>query len=366
MANNEFKPFATAAGANVTSQSEWENLPALFSGFTSGKASSAQINKAVRQASVIASVVAQFIADTNDSDVLDNGNIVALQQSLLLALQKNAASNIPVASTTTAGIVQLSSATSSDSELLAATSKAVKTANDNANGRVPSGRTVNGKALSVDIALSAGDVGALDAATADSRYLPALSPSILHATELDGACFLIARKLDDTDDWYVGRGSDSSDNITLRSYILDTELMLRSASIAINKPLLIEGALAYTSNNPPPLTRVWVSGEYTPVINTPTILNHGLVDIDPLRCSVDVLLKCVNANNGYNVGDFAVGWGMHPSANAALSPMPVLSATQIQLNTGGYHTGIYLMPKSSGSSAEAVLSDWRYVFRIFY
>ncbi|MFJ5441766.1 hypothetical protein [Pectobacterium sp. CHL-2024] len=243
---------------------------------------------------------------------------------------------------------------------------AAANANANANGRVPSGRTVNGKALSADIALGAGDVGALDAATADSRYLPALSPSILHATVLNGACFFIARKLDDTDDWYVGRGSDSSDNITLRSYILDTELMLRSASIAINKPLLIEGALAYTSNNPPPLTRVWVSGEYTPVINTPTILNHGLVDIDPLRCRVDILLKCVNANNGYNVGDFAVGWGMHPSANAALSPMPVLSATQIQLNTGGYHTGIYLMPKSSGSSAEAVLSDWRYVFRIFY
>ncbi|AFR03303.1 phage tail protein [Pectobacterium carotovorum] len=136
MANNEFKPFATAAGANVTSQSEWESLPALFSGFTSGKASSAQINKAVRQASVIASVVAQFIADTNDADVLDNGNIVALEQSLLLALQKNAASNIPVASTTAAGIVRLSNATSSDAETLAATPFAVRSVMQNADGRL--------------------------------------------------------------------------------------------------------------------------------------------------------------------------------------------------------------------------------------
>ncbi|MFJ5452932.1 phage tail protein [Pectobacterium jejuense] len=136
MANNQFKPFATAAGANVTPQSDWENLPALFSGFTSGKASSAQINKSVRQASVIASVVAQFIADTNDADVLDDGNTAALQQLLLLAIQKAATSNIPAASTTQAGIVKLSSATASDDETLAATPRAVHSAMQNADGRL--------------------------------------------------------------------------------------------------------------------------------------------------------------------------------------------------------------------------------------
>ena len=36
------------------SQEEWEALPALLSGFTAGKASSAQINKVIRQASFIA------------------------------------------------------------------------------------------------------------------------------------------------------------------------------------------------------------------------------------------------------------------------------------------------------------------------
>ncbi|EFG1984398.1 phage tail protein [Escherichia coli] len=64
------------------------------------------------------------------------------------------------ATTARKGIVQLSSATNSDSETLAATPKAVKAANDNANGRVPSGRKVNGHALSSDIKLSPEDVNA--------------------------------------------------------------------------------------------------------------------------------------------------------------------------------------------------------------
>ncbi|MGJ0637456.1 hypothetical protein [Xenorhabdus bovienii] len=42
-------------------------------------------------------------------------------------------------------------------------------ANSNANGRVPDGRKVNGKALTNDIALNAGDVGAYSRAETDSR-----------------------------------------------------------------------------------------------------------------------------------------------------------------------------------------------------
>ena len=62
------------------------------------------------------------------------------------------------ATTAQKGIVQLSSATDSTSEALAATPKAVKAANDNANGRVPSGRKVNGRALSSDISVTAQDI----------------------------------------------------------------------------------------------------------------------------------------------------------------------------------------------------------------
>ncbi len=69
------------------------------------------------------------------------------------------------ASMTKKGIVQLSSATNSTSETLAATPKAVKAANDNANGRVPSNRKVNGKALTADITLTPKDIGTLNSVT---------------------------------------------------------------------------------------------------------------------------------------------------------------------------------------------------------
>lgn len=69
------------------------------------------------------------------------------------------------ATTAQKGIVQLSSATDSDSEAFAATPKAVKvandnakSANDNANGRVPSGRKVNGHALTEDIIITSQDI----------------------------------------------------------------------------------------------------------------------------------------------------------------------------------------------------------------
>ncbi|PHM73718.1 phage tail protein [Xenorhabdus kozodoii] len=74
------------------------------------------------------------------------------------------------------GFVILSNAVDSHSETQAATPKAVKAAYDlakaadnNANGRVPAGRKVNGKALSADISLSAGDVGAYAKGETDAR-----------------------------------------------------------------------------------------------------------------------------------------------------------------------------------------------------
>ncbi|WP_213705527.1 tail fiber protein, partial [Citrobacter freundii] len=56
------------------------------------------------------------------------------------------------------GLVKLSSATDSSSESLAATPKAVKAANDNANGRVPSERKVNGHSLTGDISVTSQDI----------------------------------------------------------------------------------------------------------------------------------------------------------------------------------------------------------------
>lgn len=89
MAKNNFKPFATAANANVTAQADWESLPALLSGFTAGKASSAQINKALRQASFIAAALAQYTSDNTGDDVLDDGDQAAFIAKMAAAFGKD-------------------------------------------------------------------------------------------------------------------------------------------------------------------------------------------------------------------------------------------------------------------------------------
>ncbi|HBR2513631.1 TPA: hypothetical protein L9S33_000477 [Klebsiella pneumoniae] len=82
MPTNDFKAFATGNGANVISQADYLAIAALVSGFSSGKASSAQVNKALRQATVMANVLAQFIADSANVDVLDDGNTAAILSNL--------------------------------------------------------------------------------------------------------------------------------------------------------------------------------------------------------------------------------------------------------------------------------------------
>ncbi|QWI83329.1 hypothetical protein AIQ04_014160 [Salmonella enterica subsp. enterica serovar Enteritidis] len=89
MAKNDFKPFATGKGANVTSQPDWEALPALLSGFTAGKASSAQVNKALRQASFIAVALAQYTASKSGKDVLDDGDLSGFIAKMSAAFGKD-------------------------------------------------------------------------------------------------------------------------------------------------------------------------------------------------------------------------------------------------------------------------------------
>lgn len=90
MAKNEFLPFGTAANANVLSNADYQVLPARSSGFASGVAKSEQLNKAWRQATVMASVLGQFIADVSGNDVLDDGNTATLKNSLIAALNTQA------------------------------------------------------------------------------------------------------------------------------------------------------------------------------------------------------------------------------------------------------------------------------------
>lgn len=85
---NSIVPFGLAVGSNVLSPAAYAALPQRQSGFASGLANSAQMNTALRQASFIATMVAQFTADYGIADVLDDANLAALEANFVAALIK--------------------------------------------------------------------------------------------------------------------------------------------------------------------------------------------------------------------------------------------------------------------------------------
>lgn len=85
MATNDFLPFATAGGANVVTQSAYAALAALGTGYQSGVASSAQLNKTWRQSSIMAAVLAQFISDQTGANSVDDGTTSTLLSNLKIA-----------------------------------------------------------------------------------------------------------------------------------------------------------------------------------------------------------------------------------------------------------------------------------------
>lgn len=87
MATNEFLSFATGAGANVLSQADYDALTTRLSGFQSGTAKSAQVNKAIRQAAFIAAAMGKFAADNSGADSRDNGDLAEFLNNFKLALQ---------------------------------------------------------------------------------------------------------------------------------------------------------------------------------------------------------------------------------------------------------------------------------------
>ncbi|EAQ1168730.1 phage tail protein, partial [Salmonella enterica] len=184
MAKNDFKPFATGKGANVTSQPDWEALPALLSGFTAGKASSAQVNKALRQASFIAAALAQYTASRSEQDVLDDGDLSGFIAKMSAAFGKDfqtldatltalaglatGADKLPYfTGNDTAGQTDLTSVgrdiigKASIADIL--TYLGLGETINLAKNAVPATRRVNNKPLSGDITLSAADVGAISA-----------------------------------------------------------------------------------------------------------------------------------------------------------------------------------------------------------
>lgn len=83
---SDFVPFAAAGGANVTSQAAYIAEPTTATGFAAGEASSADCNKAWRQGTFQAAVLAKFVADTLTINVADDGNLTVAVTNLSSAV----------------------------------------------------------------------------------------------------------------------------------------------------------------------------------------------------------------------------------------------------------------------------------------
>lgn len=89
MAVNDFQVFAGAGGANVMTQANYLALAAKASGFQSGLATSPQLNKVWRQASIMSAMVGQFICDNapGQPNAVDDGTTATLEANFLAAVQ---------------------------------------------------------------------------------------------------------------------------------------------------------------------------------------------------------------------------------------------------------------------------------------
>lgn len=83
---NDFLPFAAAAGANVMTQAAYEAAATTSTGVVSGTASSAAANKTWRQASLMAAMIAKFIVDKAAQPVVDDGTTATIETNFIAAI----------------------------------------------------------------------------------------------------------------------------------------------------------------------------------------------------------------------------------------------------------------------------------------
>lgn len=122
MATNDFLVFGGGSGANVMSQADWLALAQRASGFQSGVAQSAQLNKAWRQSSIMAAAIGQLIADVSGQNVVDDGTMDAILTNLKAAVSAQSNGIVGTARNAKMSVGSASvSATFTADELIAAT-----------------------------------------------------------------------------------------------------------------------------------------------------------------------------------------------------------------------------------------------------
>lgn len=86
MATNDFLVFGGGSSPNVIDQATYAALTARLSGFQSGTALSAQLNKVWRQSSIMAAVLAQFTANYSGQNSVDDGTTATLLANFMTAI----------------------------------------------------------------------------------------------------------------------------------------------------------------------------------------------------------------------------------------------------------------------------------------
>lgn len=122
MATNEILPFcATDTGTNLLTQAEYDADSQRPIGNQPGVARSKLVNKVLKQSSLLAAALAQYLADKQATDITDDmtpSAIAALIDSVI-----SASISVPDASTTVKGKVQL--ATNAEAQALSNALKAI-------------------------------------------------------------------------------------------------------------------------------------------------------------------------------------------------------------------------------------------------
>lgn len=235
MAKNEFLPFGTAEGANVLSNQEYEALAARHNGFNSGVAKSKELNKVWRQASLITSAVAQFIVDTDQTDLLDDGNVPAIKSRLLSAMKEAFKSEMPAVPKT----VQTTGASTSD----VMSQKAVT---DSLNKKIEKSAVVQTVGSSTTDIMSQNAItelltnflqltgGTLTGQVIVTQDGPAI---VISPTTENGACYLQGRDHEGKATWFIGLPTDGGSAVYFRNYLSGTEMSLHPAGVTIKGKL---------------------------------------------------------------------------------------------------------------------------------
>lgn len=91
----DYQPFANGGGADVETQAQFlldlANPAQLQNGFITGVAQTAQVNKVIRQSSVMTAAWANAVSQILGINVLDDGDVANLTAELILAIKTAAA-----------------------------------------------------------------------------------------------------------------------------------------------------------------------------------------------------------------------------------------------------------------------------------